>query len=67
VYLLAGVPAAKIVISVPFIGQGWQGVSNVNSGLYQAATNPAQETKGGEGVFDWKDLSSHYKVSSCFK
>ncbi|MGR6105794.1 MAG: hypothetical protein ACU4EQ_10420 [Candidatus Nitrosoglobus sp.] len=55
------------MISVPFIDQGWQGVSNINSGLYQAATNPAQETKGGEGVFDWKDLSSHYKVSSCFK
>jgi chitinase len=66
-YLSAGVPTAKIVISVPFIGQGWQGVSNVNSSLYQAATSPAQETKGGDGVFGWKDLSSHYKASSCFK
>lgn len=59
-YLSSGVPAAKIVVGVPFVGQGWQGVADVNSGLYQPATGPAQGTWASDGVFDWKDLSTNY-------
>lgn len=59
-YMAAGVPAAKIVVGIPFVGQGWQGVSTSNSGLYQPATGPAQGTWASDGVFDWRDLSSNY-------
>ncbi len=34
-YLAEGVPANKIVMGVPFYGMGWDGVANVNNGLYQ--------------------------------
>ncbi|MDT5060194.1 MAG: chitinase [Acidobacteriota bacterium] len=43
-YLEEGVPAKKIVMGVPFYGQGWEGVPDVNNGLYQKA--------GGEVRFD---------------
>jgi chitinase len=36
-YLEEGVPAQKIVMGVPFYGQGWEGVPDVNNGLYQKA------------------------------
>lgn len=41
-FLQAGVPATKIVFGVPFYGKGWQGVKDVNHGLYQPATAPAE-------------------------
>lgn len=40
-FLAAGVPAEKIVFGVPFYGKGWAGVKDVNHGLYQPATGPA--------------------------
>ena len=40
-YLAGGVPRHKLVIGVPAYSQGWQGVADVNHGLYQPGTgNP---------------------------
>jgi chitinase len=45
-YLQEGVPANKIVVGVPFYAQGWQGVPDVNHGLYQKAAGPARGSIG---------------------
>jgi chitinase len=34
-YLAEGVPANKIIMGVPFYAMGWEGVPDVNNGLYQ--------------------------------
>jgi chitinase len=34
-YMEEGIPAKKIIMGVPFYGQGWEGVPDVNNGLYQ--------------------------------
>ena len=45
-YLQEGVPAHKIVVGVPFYAHGWQGVPDVNHGLYQKAAAPAHGSIG---------------------
>jgi len=45
-FLQAGVPARKIVLSVPFYGKRWTGVKDTNHGLYQPATGPAKDWGG---------------------
>jgi chitinase len=53
-YRQAGVPAAKIVLGIPFYGRGWTGVGNANNGLWQPATG------GAPGV--WETGIDDYKV-----
>lgn len=56
-YLAAGVPPGKLVLGVPFYGHGWKGVPNVNNGLYQPATGPAQAA-GDSGTAPFRVLKS---------
>ena len=58
-YLMAGVPPAKVVVGVPFYGHGWQGVPNVNNGLFQTFSGLPKGT-WGDGIYDYKDLKAHY-------
>ena len=53
-YRQAGVPAAKLVLGIPFYGRGWTGVGNANNGLWQGATG------GAPGV--WETGIDDYKV-----
>ncbi len=61
-YFAAGVPAAKIVLGVHFVGTGWKGVKNANNGLYQKNSGPAEGT-WEPGSFDYKDLKKNYLSS----
>jgi chitinase len=54
-----GVPAAKLMLGVVFYGFGWQGVPDVNHGLFQANTGPAPGGRG-QGVFDYRRLKAEY-------
>ena len=44
-FLAAGVPAAKLVLGVPFYGRGWMDVRADRNGLYQPGV-PLTDTKG---------------------
>ena len=54
-YLDRGAPRQKLVLGVPFYGQGWTGVSGGGNGLFQPATGPAVGTFAA-GTEDWKVL-----------
>jgi chitinase len=65
-FLAAGVPRQKIVFGVPFYGKGWAGVKDVNHGLYQPASGPAdavgyRRLKAMQGA-DWHYLP---KFATC--
>ncbi|WP_159943084.1 MULTISPECIES: glycosyl hydrolase family 18 protein [unclassified Nocardiopsis] len=62
-YLDRGVDPAKIVLGVPFYGQGWTGVEPGpdGDGLFQSASGPARGTYAA-GTEDWRILAE--KVGS---
>jgi chitinase len=37
-----GAPKSRLVMGVPYYSQGWTGVPDVNGGLFQPSTGPAQ-------------------------
>src|SRR5260221_1435688 len=59
VYVNASIPSDKIVVGVPFYGMGWEGVPDVNNGLYQSFTGLPHGT-WGDGIYDYRDLEAHY-------
>jgi chitinase len=54
-FLDAHVPAAKLLVGIPFYGHGYGSVPNVNAGLFQEGTGKPSEWKQGDG--DWRTLS----------
>ncbi|MER7764512.1 glycoside hydrolase family 18 protein [Streptomyces sp. NPDC097619] len=65
-WLDRGAPAHKLVMGMPFYGQGWTGVQGGGDGLGQPATGPAP-AKWGAGYEDYEELkklaaSGTYKI-----
>ncbi|HZE09532.1 MAG TPA: glycoside hydrolase family 18 protein [Gemmatimonadaceae bacterium] len=54
-FLEAGVPAAKLLLGIPFYGHGYGSVPNVDNGLFQRGTATPADWKSGDG--DWRVLS----------
>lgn len=62
-FVNAGVPSDKIVMGGAFYGRGWQGVPNVNNGLFQShAGVPAGTWEPGN--FDYEDIKDNYLLNS---
>jgi chitinase len=55
-WLAAGAPPAKLVIGIPYYGQGWTGVRGGGDGLFQSATGAAAGTFAA-GTEDYKVLA----------
>ncbi|MFG3495075.1 glycoside hydrolase family 18 protein [Streptomyces sp. NPDC047928] len=55
-WLRRGAPARKLVVGMPFYGQGWTGVKGGGDGLGQPATGPAPAT-WASGYEDYKALA----------
>ena len=51
----AGVPAAKLLVGIPFYGRGYGSVPSVNGGLFQPGTGRPSGWRAGDG--DWRGLS----------
>ncbi|MFJ4713844.1 glycoside hydrolase family 18 protein [Streptomyces sp. NPDC088785] len=56
-WLRRGAPARKLVVGMPFYGQGWTGVTGGGDGLGQPATAPAP-AKWANGYADYKELKA---------
>ncbi|MBO1330275.1 glycoside hydrolase family 18 protein [Streptomyces sp. VRA16 Mangrove soil] len=56
-WLRRGAPARKLVVGMPFYGQGWTGVLGGGDGMGQPATGPAP-AKWAAGYADYKELKA---------
>ncbi|WP_405977332.1 glycoside hydrolase family 18 protein [Streptomyces sp. NBC_00158] len=54
-WLRRGAPARKLVVGMPFYGQGWTGVTGGGDGMGKPATGPAP-AKWAAGYADYKEL-----------
>ncbi|MFD3696227.1 glycoside hydrolase family 18 protein [Streptomyces sp. NPDC058646] len=54
-WLRRGAPASKLVVGMPFYGQGWTGVTGGGDGMGQPAAGPAPATWAA-GYEDYKEL-----------
>src|SRR5438105_3702195 len=67
-FLRAGVPARKIILGVPFYGNGWTGVSNINHGLYQPAKDASKsppEYHNLKALPESADRQFYPKLGTC--
>ncbi|GIF11719.1 glycoside hydrolase family 18 protein [Actinoplanes teichomyceticus] len=55
-WLAGGAPRRKLVLGLPYYGQGWTGVAGGGSGLFQPATGPAPGVFAA-GTEDFKTLA----------
>jgi chitinase len=54
--MAGGIPAAKIVLGLPFYGLGFQGVPTNNFGLFQPHLGPSETGSWKPGTYDFADL-----------
>ncbi|GAA4599413.1 chitinase [Actinoplanes octamycinicus] len=54
-WLAGGAPKRKLVLGLPYYGQGWTGVTGAGNGLFQPATGPAPGVFAA-GTEDYKTL-----------
>jgi chitinase len=65
-YLRRGVPRHRLVVGMPFYGRGWQGVGDVNNGLFQPGTGAAPGTFEA-GLEDFKVLKGLEATYGSFR
>ncbi|NGM15082.1 glycoside hydrolase family 18 protein [Verrucosispora sioxanthis] len=56
-WIARGAPRHKLVLGIPYYGQGWTGVTGGGDGLFQPATGPAPATHAA-GFEDYKQLKN---------
>ncbi|WBB50556.1 glycoside hydrolase family 18 protein [Verrucosispora sp. WMMA2044] len=56
-WIARGAPRHKLVLGIPYYGQGWTGVTGGSDGLFQPATGPAPATHAA-GFEDYKQLKN---------
>ncbi|SCG64558.1 chitinase [Micromonospora echinaurantiaca] len=56
-WIARGAPRGKLVLGIPYYGQGWTGVTGGGNGLFQPAAGPAPATHAA-GFEDYKQLKT---------
>lgn len=65
-YLAAGVPAAKMLLGVPFYGYVWKGCAGERHGQFQACEGPGRGT-WEDGALDYGDIEARLLRRSGFR
>ncbi|MEZ4614414.1 MAG: glycoside hydrolase family 18 protein [Caldilineaceae bacterium] len=60
IYLDADIVPDKLVLSVPFFGYGWTGVSDTGDGLYKTGEGKDPGTWNNDGRINYSDLKTRF-------